>query len=255
VYENIMRRILKILSWIGIAAWFVVILGFVSGEADQVLCNRIDVVISDTVQNKFVTDADIRTMLRSEGLKLQGYPLKEINTRELERLLEKNPYIRGAEVSTDVTGRMEIDLEQSVPLVRIMPEGREGFYLDTEGKVLPLSKKFVPYVLLVSGYINTSDMGESAEGQIGEIYDFCSYLVNHPLWRDQIVQIYVNRKGEYELIPRVGAHQILMGSLDQWENKLEKLELLYQQGLSTYGWNNYNTINLKYTNQIICTKR
>jgi cell division protein FtsQ len=250
-----MRRILKILSWIGIAAWFVVILGFVSGEADQVLCNRIDVVISDTVHNRFVTDADIRALLRSEGLKLQGYPLKGINTRELEKLLEKNPYIRGAEVSTDVTGRMEIDLEQSVPLVRIMPEGREGFYLDTEGKVLPLSKKFVPYVLLVSGYIKTSEKSKSAEGQIGEIYAFCSYLVNHPLWRDQIVQIYVNRKGEYELIPRVGAHQILMGSLDQWENKLEKLELLYRQGLSTYGWNNYNTINLKYNNQIICTKR
>ena len=243
------------MTWIGIAAWFVVILGFVSGEADQVLCNRIDVVITDTVLYRFVTDSDIRELLRSEGLKLQGYPLKEINTRDLERLLEKNPYIRGAEVSTDVTGRMEIDLEQSVPLVRIMPEGREGFYLDTEGKVLPLSKKFVPYVLLVSGYIKSPGRSDAAEGQLGEIYRFCSYLVNHPLWSEQIVQIYVNRKGEYELIPRVGAHQILMGSLDEWEKKLNKLELLYKQGLSTYGWNSYNTINLKYTNQVICTKR
>ena len=250
-----MRRILKILTWLGIAAWFAVILGFVSGEADQVLCNRIEVVISDTVQTRFVTDSDIRAIFHSEGLKLQGYPLKDINTRELERLLEKNPYIRGAEVSTDVTGKMEIDLEQSVPLVRVMPEGREGFYLDKEGKILPLSKKFVPYVLLVSGYIETPGKSGTAEGQIAEIFRFCSYLVKHPLWSEQIVQIYVDRKGEYELIPRVGAHQILMGSLDQWENKLENLELLYRQGFSTYGWNSYSTINLKYTNQVICTKR
>jgi cell division protein FtsQ len=249
------RRSLKILTWIGIAAWFVVILGFISAESEQVLCNRIDVVLSDTVHSRFVTDMDIRAMFRSKGLQLQGYPLKEINTRELETLLEENAYIREAQVSTDVTGRMEIQLEQSIPLVRIMPNGREGFYLDTQGKVLPLSDQFVPYILLVSGFIETSQGNATGEGHLGEIYRFCTYLTNHPLWSEQIVQLYVNRKGEYELIPRVGGHQILMGSLEQWEEKLDRLELLYQQGLSTYGWNSYTTINLKYTNQIICTKR
>jgi len=43
--------------------------------------------------------------------------------------------------------------------------------------------------------------------------------------------------------------------MDQWEKKLRNLELLYEQGLSRYGWNTYQTINLKYTNQVICTKR
>jgi len=250
-----MSRILKILTWIGLTAWFVVILGFVSGEADQVLCMRIDVVLSDTVHSRFVTDPDIRAMLRSEGLQLQGYPLKEINTRELERLLEKNAYIRGAEVSTDVSGRMEIRLEQRVPLLRIMPEGKEGFYLDTEGEVLPLSRQFVPHIFFVSGQIVDADGSARAWKQLGEIYRFCTYVTEHPFWSEQIVQLYVNRKGEYELIPRVGAHQILMGSMEQWELKLRNLELLYEQGFSSYGWNSYGIINLKYTNQVICTKR
>ncbi|MCD4710973.1 MAG: hypothetical protein K8R52_09010, partial [Bacteroidales bacterium] len=198
------------MTWIGIAAWFVVILGFVSDKAEQVLCNRIDVVLSDTVHSRFVTDPDIRAMFRSEEMQLQGYPLNEINTRELERFLEENPYIGKAEVSTDVTGRMEIRLEQSVPMVRIMPEGREGFYLDTEGKVLPLSKQFVPYILLVSGNIEASDGSVTGGEQLHEIHRFCKYVTKHPFWSEQIVQLYVNRRGEYELIPRVGAHQILM---------------------------------------------
>ncbi len=255
VYENMMRRILKILTWIGIAAWFVVILGFVSGEADEVLCTRIDVVVSDTVHCRFVTDSDIRAMFRSEELLLQGYPLKEINTRKLESLLEENPYIKCAEVSTDVTGRMEIRLKQSVPLLRIMPDGREGFYLDTEREILPLSGKFVPHIFLVSGNIALPDATSGLSKQLEEIYQFSSYVSAHPFWSEQIVQLYVNRRGEYELIPRVGAHQILMGSMEQWELKLRNLELLYQQGLSVYGWNSYSTINLKYTNQVICTKR
>jgi cell division protein FtsQ len=248
------RRFIKILSWIGLAAWFVVILGFVSGEADEVICNRIEVVLSDTVQSRFVSDADIRVMIRKEGLQLQGYPLKDINTREMEKLLEKNAYIKGAEVSTDISGRMEIRLEQCIPLVRIMPEGKRGYYLDTEGKILPLSDKFVPHIFLVSGNIKTRD-GENEEDQLKEIHRFSAFVTEHPFWREQIVQLYVNRRGEYELIPRVGAHQILMGSLDQWERKLRNLELLYKQGFSSYGWNTYGTINLKYTNQVICTKR
>ena len=248
------RRLFKILTWLGIAAWFVVILGFVSAEADQVLCNRIDVHLSDTLRSRFVSDPDVRAMFRAEGLQLQGYPVKEINTRELEDLLEKNAYIRTAEVSTDVSGRMEIRLEQRIPLVRVMPEGREGFYLDTEGAILPLSRQFVPHILLVSGYISPADNSTGVE-QLKEIHRFCTYVTKHPFWSEQIVQLYVNRRGEYELIPRVGAHQILLGSMEQWELKLRNLELLYKQGLSIYGWNSYRTINLKYTNQVICTKR
>jgi cell division protein FtsQ len=254
VQKLMIRRLFKILTWLGIAAWFVVILGFVSGEAEQVLCTRIDVVFSDTVRSRFVTDPDVRAIIHAEGLQFQGYPLEEINTRELEGLLEKNAYIRAAEVSCDVSGRMEIQLEQSIPLVRIMPEGREGFYLDTEGDILPLSKQFVPYIFLVSGFISPADNNTGAE-QLQEIFSFCSYVTEHPFWSEQLVQLYVNRKGEYELIPRVGAHQILLGSMEQWELKLRNLELLYRQGLSLYGWNSYSLINLKYTNQVICTKR
>jgi cell division protein FtsQ len=69
------------------------------------------------------------------------------------------------------------------------------------------------------------------------------------------MQIYRSQKGEYELIPRVGAHQIILGTLDDFETKLENLQLLYQQGFKQHGWNQYEKINLKYSNQIICTKR
>jgi len=247
-----MRQVVKILGWIGIAAWFVVILGFVSGEADQVICKRIEVILSDTVQNRFVTESDIRTLIHSGGMELQGYPIHEINTRKMEEILEDNAYIREAEVCTDITGALEVKIEQRIALVRIMPRGSRGYYLDTEGKTMPLSEQFTPHIMLLSGYL---DGVENQEEQREEIYRFCSYLADHPFWSDQIVQIYRNRKGEYELIPRVGAHQILFGDMDMWERKLRNLEMLYEQGFPIYGWNTYGVINLKYTNQVICTKR
>jgi len=250
-----MRIILKILTWIFIAAWFVVVMGFVSGEADKVICNRIEVNISDTVDSRFVTVEDVRLMLDRTGIPLQGYPMGQIQTRKLERGLEENPYISNAEVSKDISGRLEVRIEQRIPLLRIMPEGELGYYLDREGHRLPLSSRFTPRTMLVSGYVTGPGREDLPGEQLDEVLQFCRYLSDHPLWSAQIVQIYVNRSGEFELIPRVGAHQILFGDMDQWEKKLRNLELLYRQGLSKYGWNTYETINLKYTNQVICSKR
>ncbi|MFW6222798.1 MAG: cell division protein FtsQ, partial [Bacteroidota bacterium] len=59
----------------------------------------------------------------------------------------------------------------------------------------------------------------------------------------------------FEIIPRVGAHFIHFGSIDQYEWKFKKLKYLYKKGFSKEGWNKYEQINLKYKNQIICTKR
>ena len=250
-----MKKILKIASWIGIAAWFVVVLGFISSESNQVLCNRMDVILSDTILHRFVTPADVRNMLDEDDFQIQGYPIDEINTRQLEATLEKNAYIKNAELSTDISGRLEVNVEQRIPLVRIMPYGKRGYYLDTEGKMLPLSDQYTPLILLASGNIFFPGENSKAKKQLEEIFRFCTYLSEHPLWKEQIVQIYVNKSGEYELIPRVGAHHILMGGMEKWEIKLRNLELLYMQGLSRYGWNSYGTINLKYTNQVICTKR
>ena len=240
--------------WTGIAAWMMVIVGFVSVRSEEVLCNRIDVILDDTLSNRFVTASHIRQLLEQSGTSLQGYPLSQINIRMLEQKIEENPYILNAEVSTDISGRMEIRVEQRKPLVRIMPSGARGYYLDSEGEVLPLAGHFTPHILLATGHI--PDAGVESSGKVlEEIYRFCSYLEEHPFWKDQVVQIYVNRRGEYELIPRVGAHQILLGSMEHWEQKLSNLELLYEQGLARKGWNTYSTINLKYTNQVICTKR
>ncbi len=248
-----MKVFLKILTWLLIAAWFVVVLGFVSGEAEKVVCNRIDVQLTDTALSRFVTAADVREILSSSGIPLQGYAMSQIDSRKLEQSIEKNPYISNAEVSKDISGRLEVRVEQRIPLVRIMPDGKSGFYLDREGHRLPLSDQFTPKTLLATGYLKIQEAEETK--QLQEILDFSTYISDHPFWKAQIVQIYVDRKGEYELIPRVGAHQILLGSMDHWEQKLRNLELLYRQGLSRYGWNTYETINLKYTNQVICSKR
>jgi cell division protein FtsQ len=64
----------------------------------------------------------------------------------------------------------------------------------------------------------------------------------------------VNEHQELELIPRVGNHRVLLGDTIDLQDKFRRLMIFYKEGLSKTGWNNYSVINLKFRNQVVCTK-
>ncbi len=258
------KKILHIITWLLLGCWFTVVMGFVTRSSEALLCREIIVSISDSVDVQFVTSERVREKILQSGINTQGYPAEQIQTRELEHLLEKDPYVFNAEVYTNIDGNLMVDIRQRKPLIRVMPGGKRGFYLDHEYTILPLSDNYSPMTLLLSGDVAFPEM-EAKNGmksadlagdpELEQLISFAEMVDRHPFWSRQIMQIYRSEDGTYELIPRVGAHQILLGSLDDYQTKLRNLKLLYEQGFSKYGWNNYEQINLKYSNQIICTKR
>lgn len=258
------RKITHIVIWLVLAAWFTVIMGFVSGTNEKMLCKQIIVDITDSTDVRFVTDLSVRQDILDAGMELQGYPVAGIPTRDLEHRLEQDPYIENAEVYFDVEGNLYVDIEQRRPLLRVMPGGKQGYYIDEKGVILPLTGQYTPMVLLVTGHLSipeyTDSNGmrvadQSKDSELQLLLGFARKVAQHPFWNKQIVQVYRGKDGNYELIPRVGAHQIEFGTLDDYETKLRNLKLLYDQGLKKYGWNAYDKIDLKYSNQIICTKR
>jgi len=58
-----------------------------------------------------------------------------------------------------------------------------------------------------------------------------------------------------ELIPKVGNHLIIFGDTSQMSQKFENLILFYRKGLTKVGWDKYNIINLKFKNQVVCSKK
>ncbi|MEX0980821.1 MAG: hypothetical protein WD577_09815 [Bacteroidales bacterium] len=258
------RRIAYIVVWIALVCWFMVIMGFVSRSNSGILCSEIVVSVFDTAEVQFVTKNGIRELIANSGINTQGYPVEGIRTHDLERLIETDPYVYNAEVYINVEGNLLVDIDQRRPLIRVMPNGKAGFYIDHDEMILPLSSHYSPMVLLLTGKVDVAEK-EDKNGMrrvdtennkpLQNLLGFAKWVAKHPFWSKQIMQLYRLPDGDYELIPRVGAHQIELGTLDDYEAKLQNLKLLYDQGLKLYGWNSYDKINLKYSNQIICTKR
>jgi cell division protein FtsQ len=262
--KAMIRKIIHIIIWITLIFWFAVIMGFVSRSNSEILCGEIVISISDTAEVQFVSAEAVRKIIDGSGIRTQGHPVEGISTRDLEFGIERDPYVKNAEVYINVEGKLLVDIEQRRPLIRVMPDGRKGFYIDRDQMILPLSPGYSPMVLLLTGHVKipeTKDaqgnrMADAGNGEeLRNLIGFAKLVTEHPFWSNQIVQLYRSPNGDYELIPRVGAHQVQFGSLDDYETKLENLKLLYDQGLKKYGWNSYDKINLKYSTQIICTKR
>jgi len=55
-----------------------------------------------------------------------------------------------------------------------------------------------------------------------------------------------------ELIPRAGDSVILLGDIDGYREKLEKLMKFYKKGLPYEGWNKYKYIDIRFKDQVIC---
>lgn len=210
-------------------------------------CARIQIVVKDSLDKHFVTEQDIASILRKASLSPVGKRMDKINTDKIERELLKNEMIRGVEVYKTPSGVIKLEVIQKMPILRVMG-GQGNYYVDNEGSTMPVSSRYVAYVPIVTGYVEK-------EFAKNELYKFALFLQEDKFWNNQVDQIVVFPNREIELIPKVGNHRILLGTLDDFQEKLDNLKLFYRQAIPHVGWEKYSMINLKFKNQVICIKR
>jgi len=257
-----MKRIKYILMWLFIAGYLTIILGFVGKEQHKVICSGVDIIIHDSLDREFVDKEMIHRLIQGNSTELAGRVIEDIDLQSIENRILSIKAIRTAEVYFTVSGKLVVEVNQRIPIVRIIDRSGQGFYLDEEGYIIPLSGNFCSHILVVNGKISDhyrrakSIMDQGIEMDLfRDIFRMVRYIEGDEFWRAQIMQIYINERQEFELIPRVGAHIIEFGPADNIETKFEKLWILYNKGFCNKGWNQYDRINLKYRNQVVCTKR
>jgi len=100
--------------------------------------------------------------------------------------------------------------------------------------------------------LHTSD--SLAKPKLAEAYDISSLIYGDSLWKAQFQHLSFESNGDLVAYPQVGNHTIIFGS-KRLEEKLEALRIFYYEGMSQESWNKYKSINLKYKDQIVCTKK
>jgi cell division protein FtsQ len=131
--------------------------------------------------------------------------------------------------------------------VRVLNNRGQDFYVDSHGEIL-VQHSLAVQLPVATGYIDRRFASD-------ELLRLVRAIDASEFWKAQVEQIDVTEDGEIRLVPRVGDHLLILGSVDDVERKLERLMNFYEKGLDNIGWNKYRSISVAYDNQVVCKKR
>lgn len=245
-------KILFISIWVISLASLLLLMGFVHKKDRETLCKEVKIWI--TGHQFFIEQQEVHAIM-FQGNPVIGKKLATINLHRIEKRLTSNPYIQYAQVYADLDGVIYVNIKQREPILRIFNGINQDFYIDQNGYKMPVSINYTAPVLVANGHIEETFNYkiDTLKTPIAKnLYQIAKFVQQNNFWNQQIEQIFVRENGDIELTPRVGEHQIILGTADSLAIKFNQLMAFYKQILPKKGWSTYKNINLKYARQIVC---
>jgi cell division protein FtsQ len=218
---------------------FAVSLGFASHRQSVMPCSGVIINVDDSSGTGFVDRNDILQIIQNKFGALEGQPLASINIALLEKIINANPFIRRAEVFSTVDGKVNIEVKQRIPVLRVINNKNESFYVDCDGVFMPPSEKFTARVPVANGFIYdrlienkvrffSSTDSTTVKTKVEQLFNIIQYTSTNKFWNDEIEQLYVNANGEIEMVPRVGDHTVILSDDTNIEEKFTKASRILQ---------------------------
>ena len=215
-------------------------------EAMAKECTEVEIDIEKESMEGFLNPSEVKKLLTQHKLYPLSQPMSSISPRKMEETLQKSPFVEKAECYKTLSGHVCINIKQRIPVIRIMADNGDNYYLDNHGNIMP-EAGYATDILIATGHISK----KYAQNVLSKI---ANHIVSNTFWKNQTVQLNVLANGTLEMVPRVGEHIVFLGSPTHIDNKLERLRKFYTYGLNKAGWNKYSYINVEFNNQIICKK-
>lgn len=216
-----------------------------------------------------LTAEELLNELRVLQLFRDSLPKSELKIDEIERYLEGMNEVLKADVYMQLDNKWHIDVKTRRPIARVMANHLADFYIDNDYQLMKLSPYAKPKILAFTGLeqLISSKMGydeiinnDSLKTicKMDQIYRISKYVCNDAFYNAQIVQVHYTKEDGFVMIPRVGEHRIIFGAAESDEmvaDKFKKLTTFYDEVIPYEGWSKYESINLKFKDQIVAKKK
>lgn len=245
------RREVKIVT---ILVVLFALIAFTERMKGEVSVGDIEINISNVHENHFVEETDIMNLMQVDLAQMKGMSIAKVNFKEIENRIKKDPFIEDAEVYSDLKGNIIVNADLRRPIARIVRNDGPDGYIAEDGTIMPVSDKFTPRVVLISGqYVRTllSQRNILFLEQGKNIMEMLNMIQEDDFWKAQIAQLDIDGKGKVSIIPQVGDESIQFGYAEDLEVKFRKLNIYYKEILPRVGWNKYNKVNVEFEGQIV----
>tara|TARA_R110001583_G_scaffold93517_2_gene236451 strand:+ start:1174 stop:1896 length:723 start_codon:yes stop_codon:yes gene_type:complete len=197
-------------------------------------------------ENLFMDYQMVNKMLIQNGKTVVNEAKTVIDLHKLEATILNHSMVESASVYLTVDGLLKTKIKQRTPIARVLTDSK-SYYIDREAKKMPLSENHSARVLLVSGDISEADNGK--------IYLLVTKILSDEFLKKQIIGAHKTQNNEFVLSSRIGDQNIELGKIENLDMKFKNLKSFFNKTMTDKTIDNYSSINLKYNNQVVCTKK
>ena len=242
-----MKRLIQNSILIVLAALLVTGALWARNKSHGEVCTEINVQVVNADSTTFVTPQGILNDLKSQGIKLVGKRMGDINASDIEEALKISPYLENADIVKCQDGRLLIRVYQLVPVLRVF-DGEDSYYVNRMGKRMAANSFYHCDVPVVQGHF-------SKKYPPTRLLPLIDYVESDSLLRSLVTMYCVRDTNNIIIVPEFSGHVVNIGGADGFENKFAKLKLFYREVMPKCGWQTYDTISVKWNHQIVATKR
>lgn len=251
-WQTILVRVLWSIAGAALIVLFVV--AWKAKEEKKYNSIQIELVGENTAA-LFMDEKEILQIIHEQGVK-EGQAIGELNLNTLEKYLETIRWVKQVELFLDNAQVLQVKIEQRIPIARIFTASGNSFYIDKEGLQLPLKQLTVLRLPVFTNFPSDQEKLSKPDSLLlNDILHFTKAVATDSFFMAQTAQVNIASNGDFELVPSVGDHLVLIGSVENIEDKLNRLYTFYKKVWVQSGLNAYQVIDCRFDNQIVALKK
>ena len=169
----------------------------------------------------------------------------KLDLNKLERSINSNPMIEKSEVFVTIDGVLKAVVKQKTPIARVFNED-DSFYIDYQGNIMLLSDEFTARVPIISGEINKENKDN--------LNKLLRFVYKDDFLKKNIIGIQILPDGSLKMTNRNFDYEIEFGKIVNVERKFSNYKAFFQKAVSDSSLQKYKKINLRFIQQVVCSK-
>ena len=202
-------------------------------------------VVFEGPKDRFVAAETVNKLLIENKSTAAGIRKVNLDLNNLEKTLNKHSMIEKSEVFVTVDGVLKAKVVQKTPVVRVVTPN-SSYYIDYKGNKMPLSDVQSARIPLVSGAENIINSEA--------LVDLFRVIHDDEFLQKNIIGMQVLANGNVKMRNRNFDYEIDFGKPINIEGKFNNYKAFFQKASLDSTLYNYKKVNLKFSQQVVCTK-
>ena len=251
-WQNILIKTLWSIA--GAALIFLFVIAWKAKVSKKVSQIQVELV-GETTKALFMDENEITQILKDQGI-TKGTIVESINLTSIEQELEKIRWIKNAELFINNQQLLEVKIQQRIPIARVFTSAGSSFYIDDQGRRLPLKQLTVLRLPVFTGFPTDQDKLSAPDSLLlNDLLLFSNTIKTDSFFTAQIAQVNIGPNGDFQMVPSLGDHTVLIGSVDNLADKLNRLYTFYKKVWVQSGINAYQVLDCRFDGQIVALKK